>query len=187
MPSAIGLGTIGDTMPITTRAHSPGELEDWPAIREAIRRYVRTRTGRSDMADDVAQEVLARLIALRETQAIGSIFALAFRIADNLMVDTNRRETRQSGDLDEDWPCDAPSLDRVLDGRRAVEVLSSCLRRMPPLRREVIIRRRLRQESCRAIGDDLSMSAKAVEKHITRGLVDLRQAFERAGIEPVGE
>jgi RNA polymerase sigma-70 factor (ECF subfamily) len=57
---------------------------------------------------------------------------------------------------------------------------------MPPLRREVLIRRRLNQESCRAIGEDLSMSAKAVEKHITRGLLDLRAALERAGVRVPG-
>ena len=169
------------------KAQSPDELEDWPNVREAILRYVRTRTGRSDVADDIAQETLLRLITLRETQAIGSYFALGFRIADNLMIDNHRREARQSSDMNEDWECDSPSLDRVLDSKRAVEILSLCLRRMPPLRREVIIRRRLKQESCSAIGDELSMSAKAVEKHITRGLIDLRQAFNRAGIEPTGE
>ena len=57
---------------------------------------------------------------------------------------------------------------------------------MPRLRREVLIRRRVQQESCRAIGEELSISTKAVEKHITRGLVDLRRAMERAGIDPAG-
>jgi len=174
-------------MLFNVKAESPDDLEDWPKVREAILRYVRIRTGRSDVAEDIAQETLLRLIVLCESQAIGSLFALGFRIADNLMIDNYRRETRQSSDMNEDWECDAPSLDRVLDSKRAVEVLSLCLRRMPPLRRDVIIRRRLKQESCRAIGDELSMSAKAVEKHISRGLVDLRQAFNRAGIEPVGE
>ncbi|MXO67140.1 RNA polymerase sigma factor [Altericroceibacterium endophyticum] len=166
---------------------SHGELEDWPAIREAVRRYARTRCGRADVADDVAQEVLARLIALRETQAIGSYLALGFRIADNLMIDVNRRESRHAAEPEDHWVSDAPSLDRALDSQHAVQVLSSCLRRMPPLRREVIIRRRLKEESCRLIGEELAISVKAVEKHITRALVDLRLAFERAGIELAGE
>jgi RNA polymerase sigma-70 factor (ECF subfamily) len=161
--------------------------QDWNAVRSTLLRYLRARGARPDVADDVAQETLARLIALSQTQQIGSLFALAFRIADNLMIDTRRREMRQetqhSDDVDDEWESDDPSLDRILDSRRALDVLSLCLRRMPPLRREVLIRRRLNHESCRAIGEDLSMSAKAVEKHITRGLLDLRAALDRAGVD----
>ncbi|WP_324698800.1 MULTISPECIES: RNA polymerase sigma factor [Novosphingobium] len=168
--------------------------QDWNAVGAALVRYLRARGTRPDVADDVAQETLARLIALSQTQQIGSLFALGFRIADNLIVDLQRREmrqdychgSRQSGEADEEWESDDPSLDRVLDSRRALDVLSLCLRRMPPLRREVLIRRRLNHESCRAIGDDLSISAKAVEKHITRGLLDLRRALERAGVDLAG-
>ncbi|MBO9516893.1 MAG: RNA polymerase sigma factor [Porphyrobacter sp.] len=160
--------------------------QDWNAVSTTLLRYLRARGARPDLADDVAQETLARLIALSQTRQIGSLFALAFRIADNLIVDAGRREKRQFGEVDEEWESDDPSLDRVLDSRRALDVLSRCLRAMPPLRREVLIRRRLNQESCRAIGEDLSMSAKAVEKHITRGLLDLRAALERAGVSVMG-
>ncbi|WP_081674035.1 RNA polymerase sigma factor [Novosphingobium lindaniclasticum] len=164
--------------------------QDWNAARAALLRYLRAKGAPPDLADDVAQETLARLIALSHTQQIGSVFALAFRIADNLIVDGRRREARrrvrESGEVDEEWESDGPSLDRVLDSRRALDVLSLCLGRMPPLRREVLIRRRLNQESCRAIGEDLAMSAKAVEKHITRGLLDLRAALDRAGVDVAG-
>lgn len=160
--------------------------EDWDAVQTAVLRYVRGRSGRHDIADDVAQETVARLVELSASQQIGSLFALAFRIADNLLVDMHRRERRLSDEVDAEWRSEEPSLDRVLDSRRAVDVFNRCLRRMPPLRREVLIRRRLNQESCRAIGEDLSISAKAVEKHITRGMIDLRRALDQAGVDLVG-
>jgi RNA polymerase sigma-70 factor (ECF subfamily) len=161
--------------------------DGWDAVQTAVLRYVRARGGRHDIADDIAQETVVRLVALSATQQIGSAFALAFRIADNLLVDMHRRERRQSDEVDAEWQSDEPSLDRVLDSRRAVDVFNRCLRRMPPLRREVLIRRRLNQESCRTIGEDLSISAKAVEKHITRGMIDLRKALELAGVDLVGQ
>ncbi|MDZ7896356.1 MAG: sigma-70 family RNA polymerase sigma factor [Sphingobium sp.] len=137
--------------------------------------------------DDIAQETVARLVELSAVQQISSLFALAFRIADNLIIDMHRRERRLSDEVDADWQSDEPSLDRILDSRRAIAIFHRCLRRMPPLRREVLIRRRLNQESCRAIGEDLSLSAKAVEKHITRGMIDLRKALEQAGVDLVGQ
>lgn len=161
--------------------------DEWDAVRTAVLRYVRGRSGRPDIADDIAQETVARLVELSAVQQISSIFALAFRISDNLIIDMHRRERRLSDEVDADWQSDEPSLDRVLDSRRAFDIFNRCLRRMPPLRREVLIRRRLNQERCRAIGEDLSLSAKAVEKHITRGMIDLRKALEQAGVDLVGQ
>src|SRR5688572_27055024 len=120
---------------MSRRASPSGDEQDWTAVRSALVRYVRGRTGRPDLAEDIAQETLARLIALQEQDRIGSVFALGFRIADNLVVDVHRRELRLSGEVDEGVACTAPSLDRVVDGRQAVEILRRALQTMPPLRR----------------------------------------------------
>jgi len=159
----------------------------WDAIHSALKRYLRGRGTRPDVVDDVAQETLARLVELARRQQIGSIVSLAFRIADNLVIDMYRRESRLEPEIGDDILSDEPSLNRVLDSRRAMDVFNRCLRKMPRLRREVLIRRRINQESCRAIGDDLAMSAKAVEKHITRGMIDLRRALEQARIDLAGQ
>lgn len=161
--------------------------DDWDAIRAALQRYLRARGAAPDLVEDLAQETLARLVELARTQQIGSMLALGFRIADNLRVDLYRRESRLVMGVDEDMCSEEPSLNRILDSRRAMEVFERCLRRMPALRREVLVRRRLNQESCRMIGADLDLSTKAVEKHITRGMIDLRRALEQAGIDLVGQ
>jgi len=98
------------------------DARDWIAIRRAVVRYAQHRAGRGDVAEDIAQEVLARLMQLAETEQIGSIMALAFRIADNLLVDTYRRERRFDAELDAEWQSDAPSPDRVPDSRAAMIV-----------------------------------------------------------------
>lgn len=161
--------------------------QDWDAIRAALQRYLRARGTASDLVEDLAQETLARLIELARTQQIGSMLALGFRIADNLRVDLHRRESRLVAGVDEELRSEEPSLNRILDSRRAIKIFERCLRRMPALRREVLVRRRLNQESCRTIGADLDLSTKAVEKHITRGMIDLRRALEQAGIDLVGQ
>ncbi|MEN7537594.1 RNA polymerase sigma factor [Aurantiacibacter flavus] len=163
-----------------------GRVLDWAHVQAGLLRYLRAQGAHVDIAEDIAQETLARLIAISREKEIVSPFALGFRIADNLLVDRHRRDSRYGLALDCEILGDAPSLDRVVDSRRAIEVFQRCLNRMPRLRREVLVRRRLRQESCQAIGEALSLSPKAVEKHITRGLVDLRRAMEKAGIDRPG-
>lgn len=171
---------------IEAGAPSEEDQQDWNAVHVALVRYIRARGARTDVAEDIAQETLARLIVIHRDKGVASVFALGFRIADNLLVDQYRADSRLADEPEGELISEAPSLDRTLDSRRAIEVFQRCLNRMPRLRREVLIRRRVQQESCRAIGEELSISTKAVEKHITRGLVDLRRAMERAGIDPAG-
>ncbi|WP_160328012.1 RNA polymerase sigma factor [Sphingopyxis sp. H115] len=169
---------------IRVAAPNEADKQDWRAVQVALVRYIRARGARTDVAEDIAQETIARLIVVHRDKRIASVFALGFRIADNLLVDHYRADSRLADEPEVDVVSEAPSLDRALDSQRAVEVFQRCLNRMPRLRREVLIRRRLQQESCRVIGEELSISTKAVEKHITRGLIDLRRAMERAGIDP---
>ncbi|MEZ0496691.1 RNA polymerase sigma factor [Sphingomonas sp. IW22] len=156
----------------------PHPEEDWEAVAAALGRYVRARTNRPDLAEDVVQETLARLVQQCHEQTVVSVYALGFRIASNLLVDHHRRERRYSNEDEQELICDdAPLPDRVVAARQELSVLKEALAVMPPLRREVIIRRRLQGQSCAAIARDLQLSLKAVEKHITRGLADLHQAL----------
>lgn len=157
----------------------PGE--DWEAIAATLARYVRARTNRIDLVDDVVQETLSRLVQQSRQQRLVSVYALGFRIAANLLVDHHRRDSRYAAEPEQEPVSEAPLPDRVIAGRQELSLLSHALAAMPPLRREVLVRRRLRGESCAAIARDLELSLKAVEKHITRGLADLHDAFAVTG------
>ncbi|MEG3151052.1 RNA polymerase sigma factor [Sphingomonas sp. ZT3P38] len=151
--------------------------EDWRAIGAALNRYVRARTSRTDVAEDVVQETLSRLVCQSRTQKLVSVYALGFRIAANLLVDHHRRDSRYVPEGGEEPASQAPLPDRVLVGRQELAILKGALAAMPPLRRDVLVRRRLQGQSCAAIARDLGLSLKAVEKHITRGLADLHKAM----------
>ncbi|ATY31078.1 RNA polymerase subunit sigma-70 [Sphingomonas psychrotolerans] len=156
----------------------PGAVpEDWEAIGAAIGRYVRGRTRRSDLVEEVVQETLSRLVEQSRQKTLVSIYALGFRIAANLLVDHHRRDRRYLNGPEMEQVSEAPLPDRIIAGRQELSVLIDALAAMPPLRREVVVRRRLRGESCAAIARDLELSLKAVEKHITRGLADLHRAM----------
>lgn len=154
--------------------------EDWEAVAATLHRYVRARTSRADVVEDVVQETLSRLVQQSREQTVVSIYALGFRIASNLLVDHHRHERRYADEPEEERISDTPLPDRVVAARQELSVLTDALAVMPPLRREVIIRRRLQGQSCAVIARDLQLSLKAVEKHITRALADLHQALAAA-------
>lgn len=156
-----------------------GEV-DWSGIHRAVRNYILGRTGRHDLADDIAQETVASLIVYGRTNQIATIYGLGFRIASKLLLKHNRAASRMSDDeIAESHASNDPLPDHVVAVRQDVALVSRILRRMPSLRREVLVRRRIKGESCAMIAQELNMSTKAVEKHITRGLRDLNDALDR--------
>lgn len=163
--------------PLIEQPAAIGPDEDWETVATALSRYVRARTRRADLVDDVVQETLSRLISQSRQQKLVSVYAMGFRIAANLLVDHHRWDNRHTADPEEDRASQAPLPDRVLAGRQELELLSKILAGMPPLRRDVIVRRRLHGQSCAAIAKELGLSLKAVEKHITRGLADLHKTM----------
>ncbi len=122
----------------------------WSPVRDFVRRLAHRRLGRADMADDVAQETLLRLIEYQRGGRIDNLYGLATRIAENLVNEEYRRERRWRVEgLSETLASGQPSPERVVEGREAVEVLKRALKRMPRLRREIIIRRRIHRQGCR--------------------------------------
>ena len=144
----------------------------------ALRRFVRGRLDHHADGDDVVQETYLRLFTYQASARVEDVKALCFAIARNLLRD-HRRVARRGAhvELDEAMVCPLPAADRVVAFRRAVALMAGALERMPPLRRDVLVRRRLQGQSCAAIARDLGLSPKAVEKHITRGLADLHKAM----------
>lgn len=170
------------SLPLIKQPDAIGPEEDWAAVAATLGRYVRARTRRADLVEDVVQETLSRLILQSRQQSLVSVYAMGFRIAANLLVDHHRRDSRYTAEPEEETASQAPLPDRVLSGRQELELLSKILAGMPPLRRDVIVRRRLHGQSCASIARDLGLSPKAVEKHITRALADLHKAMAGGGI-----
>lgn len=159
----------------------PGEMaEEWADIRKAVARYALGVTRRGDLAEDIAQQTVLKAIEYQQSNIIVSAHALAFRIAANLVREHYRRQ-KPVADIDaaNDIACAAPRPDRVIEDRGETRALLKVLDAMPPLRRDVFLRRRVEGQSCQVIARDLGLNAKAVEKHITRALSDLHVARQR--------
>lgn len=170
-----------DMLAISERRRATGEEAD---LHRALRRFVGSRLDDRAEGEDIVQETYLRLYAYRRTRSVADVGAFCFAIARNLVRDHLRRLKRGPliGDLDVETPCPAPRADEILIHRQRVEVLTQALGVMPPLRREVFLRRRLDEQPVAQIAEDLDLSHAAIEKHITRALADLRAALARRGL-----
>lgn len=155
-------------------------------LHDALRRFVDGQLRDWSDSEDIVQETYVRLYSYRRTRPVANVGAFCFAVARNLVFDLlRRRQTRPGVELSDDIACPQPRADEILDYRQRVDILVRALGAMPPLRREVFLRRRLDGVPAAVIAADLDLSLASVEKHCSRALAGLRAALERRGL-PAG-
>lgn len=160
-----------DALPVSVREH--GELLG----------FLARKSGNPALAEDIAQEALLRMVEFTRRERVRNPRALLYRIALNLLVNHQRREQRLVSGLIDDPADERPTQERTTVDHDRVAQLRKALATLPPLRREVLIRRRLEGQSYREIGTALNLSSSAIEKHVVRALASLRAYQEKNVIE----
>lgn len=134
-------------------------------------------------AADLVQESALRLLRYRDVTSTSSLRMLLFRIGRNLLKDYWRHQRRHSIEESTDLAdlvveSEAPSQERIVDGRRRLERLEAALAALPPKCRTVFALSRVSGMTNQQVAAHLGISVKAVEKHLTRAL---RQCRDRGG------
>lgn len=142
--------------------------------------YFRRRVGR-DAAPDLVQEAFTRMLRAGAFEQVEHPEGYLIRTAHNLLIErarTWRRKQCMLYPLDEarDAPVPPEQIRRIeeLDIRRAFR---PTLLAMPPRTRRIFLMSRLRQQTYREIGQQLGLTDKAVERHMSRALARCRKAF----------
>lgn len=166
--------------PVVAKTAATAEVDLHPVLRRFIEGRLHDRTD----SEDLLQETYLRLYDYRRTRSVADVGAFCFAVARNLIRD--HRRGRNTGpvlvEADEMITCPAPRADEILSYRERVDVLRQALRAMPPLRREVFLRRRLDDQPVEAISEAVGIGRSAVDKHVSRAVADLRRALERRGL-----
>lgn len=152
-----------------------------PEERSRLLVFVARKVRDETVREDVVQETLIRLLDYSRRHTVTNLTGLARKIATNLINDHFRlKQHHQTETLDATYPCDQPLQEQVLMHRQRLDVFTHALKDMPHLRREVLIRRRIKGESCAEIAIALKLSPQAVEKHMSRALKHLYEYLEKA-------
>lgn len=143
--------------------------------------FLLRKCGNPAVAEDLAQDSIVRFVDFARRERVERPQALLTRIALNLLINHQRREARLIAGLVDDQADDRPTQERIaLDADRLAQ-LRKAIDTLPPLRREVLIRRRLEGQSYQEIGKALNLSGSAVEKHVVRALASLR-AYQESNL-----
>jgi RNA polymerase sigma factor (sigma-70 family) len=149
------------------------------AHRSSLYGFVLRRTRDATLAEDIVQETFAKLLTAQSTTTIHNLAAFSYRIAENLVRDHYRRAGRQQSEgVSETLACLSPTAEQVVMSRQRLEQFQTIIAKMPPLRRDVFLRRRLHGQSHSDIAAELGISVASVEKHIVRAVVWLSERMD---------
>jgi RNA polymerase sigma-70 factor (ECF subfamily) len=152
------------------------------AQRTDLLEYVGRQTRDSALSEDIVQEAYLRLLTFeaKPENTATNAPALLRRISLNLIRDHFRRVARvQVVEMTDTIPCPQPTIDQQLERRQLIELVAGILRKMPRLRREVFIRRRVHGQSAGEVVEALGLSPSAVSNHVARAMFELDLAIEK--------
>ena len=140
---------------------------------------------RDDDVQDVAQESIARLLRYRDQEPPEAWTALLYRIAINVVRDRARRDRHaplgEASAVESDAIATDASPEQHASDLEALARVRDAILRLPPRCRAVYLMHRVEGQSYPEIARRCGISTKAVEKHMSRALRELRDARERPG------
>jgi RNA polymerase sigma-70 factor (ECF subfamily) len=154
--------------------------DDFTATWSRLYHFVLGKVRDPHLSEDIAQETMTRLVAADGGKDLDGQRALGFTIALNLVRDHFRRR-KPTDQLHDGLASAEPLADEVVAQRQRLAAVAAVIARMPPMRREIFLRRRVHGDGVGAIADSLGLSRAAVEKHLVRGLADLHRAMPPGG------
>ncbi|SRR5258708_6136765 len=147
-----------------------------PAVRGFIGRRVRAAAD----ADDLTQEVFARILRRADSGPIDNLEGYLFQAAANLLREQGRRTAIRTAAAAVEL---APEMlgqdeertpERILLGKDAYRLVLAALYELPERTRTVFILSRFEDEKGPEIARRLGLSVSGVEKHMMRALAHLR-------------
>jgi RNA polymerase sigma factor (sigma-70 family) len=154
-------------------------------FRPALMSFFLRRLSNHAEAEDLTQEVFARLVNLSPGE-LTQADAYIFQIAANLLRDRGRREKVRDayrfGVLASEGVGVEPiDPERVLAGRQSLGQIAAALREAPERTRSIFILYRVEQMKKRDIAETYGISTSAVDKHLMKAMSHL---WSRVGRRP---
>jgi RNA polymerase sigma factor (sigma-70 family) len=151
------------------------------AVESRLRQYLFRFFVRREDVEDMVQETFLRAYESERTQKIRLPKAFLFRIARNLALSEIARKSNLlticMGDLDDLEVMDSrisPEADLEID--RQIDALCRIAESLPPQCRRVLVMRKVLGFSHQEIARRMNISARTVEKHLTKALQRCQEA-----------
>lgn len=137
-----------------------------------LRQFLVRRVNCSDTANDLLHDTFLHIADYPAQRQIANSRAFLYRVAGNLALDylrgQARRQTRDGGELNDEWPCPSPLPERRVQGWQQWQAVEIWLRGLPPANRQTLCLHRLHGKTHRQIAAELQVTERHVEYLLSR-------------------
>jgi RNA polymerase sigma-70 factor (ECF subfamily) len=157
------------------------------AHRGALQAFFYRRIRHSADASDLAQEVYARMLRVRDPDSIRNIEAYLFTVAGNLAREHTARDRRGGIALDIDDAgirnelAEPATFDTQFDLAQRIGRLREVLKELPPRWHAAVVMQYVQGLSHREIAERLGVSVSMVKKYLGHALGRCRRRMARLG------
>jgi RNA polymerase sigma factor (sigma-70 family) len=147
-----------------------------------LARFFRARFRGTEDADDMVQEVFARMAGSKHLAEVRDPRAYLSRILRNFLIDRKRRESTSLALL----PLEGVEPSAPPDQFHGIEVAEmraqyrTAVDALPPRTRQVFLLHRSKEQSVKSIAGQLGISPRTVEWHLAQAILRIGEALERA-------
>jgi RNA polymerase sigma-70 factor (ECF subfamily) len=142
-----------------------------------------------EFTEDLVQEVFLKIWDNRENLKTNTSFqSYLFTIALNSVrkhFNHLSKQTEFKHQILTDLSENQYDLDKNLDYESLLDKLDEFISQMPEKRREVFIKKKFEEKSLKEIAEELSVTPKTVEYHITEAMKYLKNEFERYNLHGI--
>ncbi|MCZ4243186.1 RNA polymerase sigma factor [Pedobacter punctiformis] len=137
--------------------------------------YILKKTGSAYLAEEVVQLTFIRLWEKRQNLSLDySLAAQIFKMGGSILIDQLRKEAVSKKHLKEIVPMEILHIDEQSENAQNLEL---AINQMAPMRKKVFKLSKIEGYSYKEIAEELSISPKTVENHISKALKQLRAAL----------
>lgn len=140
--------------------------------QDALLGFITKRTGDAHLAQDILQDLYLKLESQSSATNIKYPKAYLYRIANNLIIDHQRFQSKFSDNADEG---DLEQINELgpevqLTHQQRLAIVSKALNELPDKTQDVFKMQRLQQVDKSEVADKLGISVNMVEKHLRRAV-----------------
>lgn len=159
--------------------------EEAGPLRQGLLRYFRHRVPDPAEAEDLVQEVFARISARDSQEPIAHLSGFVFQVASNVLADRGRRRFARKAEAHVEFDPERHAEEdfdphRILAGKETLRAVTEALLTLPHRTRTIFVLHRLEGRKAREVAQQLGISVSAVEKHMLLAIQHLSLVRKRA-------
>ncbi|WP_439182087.1 RNA polymerase sigma-70 factor [Carboxylicivirga taeanensis] len=145
---------------------------------DTLRNFLYYRSGDTDMATDVAQDVFLKIWMKQLDKQPEELVGLLYKMAKNTLISKYRHNQIEQAFIARTPAAESSqSPEEAMNYKELKTNYEQALSRMPPKQREVFLMSRYEELKYHEIAQRLELSIKAVEKRMKNALQFLREAL----------